>query len=700
MRLEYEVAVTGERDLKRILRSIDNETERNAKRGATRDRARTRSSVQAAKKTEAAAIKAAKDAAASTARAEKTAQAASIKAARKVQLEKERAAKAAANESIRQMRRVAAEEARKAKWRQGIQNRHFQQVARDQMRHERTVARQQEATSKKVRRGFGSVTKGTVSFLGRGLSSTAAVAGLGVGALSANAVSTQMDEAKQASILANAAQAPEEKNKILKEAQSVKGFTGSEALSGMGEFVAKTGDLQAARDMLQEMGRIALATGTDLGDLGATAGQGFNVLADQIEDPVERIKQLKSLLGTLVVQGQMGAVEISDLARDFGKLGAATRAFEGTAPDMLRTMGAFAQIAVAKGGAVNSKDASTASLRLSADMVTNRKKFAKVLGSEDALRSETDSSKLRNPLEIMLDVLDKTGGDVMKTGGLFGQESVKVFKGLAATYTAAESKEKGSGRAAVEKDFNRLAGARMDEASLEKMFTSRTSDADVRVTEAMKEFNKAMGEDLLPMVTNQLIPALVDLAPVLITTLNAFSELASLISADPINAALVAIAGLMVAEAGKAFLTARLAGGAAAAAGGAGSAAVAAGGGGIIAALGGKAAAGLGGAGAAVAGAGTAAVAGLGALALGSVAGAGYMGNELHKSVQVENGEGGFFENLSAIINNGADQRREADKTMRELAEHNKRAAEKLSRAADKLERADLSQRNEPLAIR
>jgi hypothetical protein len=407
----------------------------------------------------------------------------------------------------------------------------------------------------------GNSVSGTVGAVG-----TLGGAALGIGGSIAlgSAVQTQMSEAAMASQLANQAGDPSLKGGLLKQAQSVKGFTGAEALGGIGEFVTKTGDLKSARDVIGDLGQLALATGSDLGDLGATAGQVFNVLKGQIEDPTERMKELKNIMGALAQQGSLGAVEIRDLAQDFGKLGAATRQFEGGAPNLLRTMGAFAQIAVEKGGASSSADASTAAARLSGDIVTNKKRFA-AIGVD--VKSKTDKTKLRDPLSIMLDVLDKTGGDIDKTHGLFNEESGKIFKGLGATYSEAESRKKGSGRAAVEAEFKRYAGANLDEKALKERAGSRLEDSDLQFKEAMKRFNAEVGQKLLPTLT-ALTPKFAEMLPYISRAVELFAKLVDEVSKNPLAsigkliAAKVAfdIASAQIGGAAKSAITKALAG--------------------------------------------------------------------------------------------------------------------------------------------
>lgn len=433
-------------------------------------------------------------------------------------------------------RKAAREKVRLDKWRQDMRNRHWQQEERNRRRAEAAEVRASQRALKERRRASGAIfgqagssVRNTTRAVGTMVGGTLAIGG---GFMASATVGQQMRETAAASQLANQAGRPEIKGQLLREAQSVRGFTGEEALGGMSAFVEKTGNVDAARSLMGEMSKIAIATGTNLEDLGRTAGQAFTVLADQ-SGPQEAIKQTSELLKTLAQQGNMGAVEMSDLARDFGKLGAATRSFEGGAPELLRQMGAFAQIAVQRGGANNSAEAATAASRLAQDMVgEKRSKFEKILG-KGALRSKTDKTKLRDPLEIMLDVLNKTGGDIMKTGDLFGGESKKIFAGLSSAYSAAEARAPGSGEEAVRAEFKKFAGAKLSDKDLEQRFQSRMSDPDIQFKEVMRDFNAQVGSELLPVIT-RLIPEFAKLLPHVTTAARIFGKLVEELADSPL----------------------------------------------------------------------------------------------------------------------------------------------------------------------
>jgi len=567
-RLEYQIGIAGGDQMRRVLRGVEAEVKASKSRA---EKTTSRTAVTSADR---------------ELRARERAEAA-LNRQRSAAMYRQhqqalRDARREEQERTRGIRRVYEEEKR-------AHRRALNEVDRNRRRAEGVQAR---SAGSRARLVGGAITRGAgnaISGLARFAGGAAAIAG-GVGA--ASALNEEIQVRAAASRLANQAGNPALKGELAAQAKGVRGFTGTEVLSGIEEFVTKTGDLETARQIIGDMGTLALATGTDLGDLGATAGQAFNVLRDQISDPVERVRELNSLMGVLAVQGAMGAVEIRDLATDFGKLGAATRAFEGGGSGLMRTMGAFAQLAVARGGAESSADASTAASRLASDIVTNRKKF-KGLGVD--IKSKSDPTKLRDPVEIIADVLQKTGGDIEKTSGLFGMESKKIFAGLSPVFAEAEKKQKGSGRAAVLAEVSRFAGVSSDPAEFQARAESRLQDEDMRLKETAKRFNDAIGTRLIPALT-EAIPHFERAIPALANFTDSVVDVGSWLAENPWKGLGLLVGGAIVKElaaAGIGSLVSQLLttgvvpaiGGAAA---GAGGAATAAGAGAAAAGFGGK----------------------------------------------------------------------------------------------------------------
>lgn len=543
MILEYQVRSVGHEKLRAVIRSIDQEADRSARRGEAREARAQRARDTTANKAQAAAN--------AEARAEARAQAKTerdrITSIRKKEREEARARATREREEKRTADKVRAYEQRQYA---GVLS-HRNAMADKARRTEELLAKRslvtRQQTAARIRGGAGRVFSGTARSIGTGVSTLGSVGVLGGTMLAGNAVTTHASEKAMATQLANQASDkadPGLRDQLLNEAQQVRGFTGAEVMEGMGEFVAKTGDLTAARGIIRDLGDLSLATGADLSDLGATAGAAFNVIRDQIQDPKQQLIELEELMRALAQQGSMGAVEIRDLARDFGKLGAATRSFEGGAPELLRTMGAFAQMAVARGGAEGSADASTASARLASDIVTNKKKF-KTLGVD--IKSEKDPTKLRDPLAIMKDVLTKTKGDVEKTSGLLGIESKKIFNSLAAVYSEAEKRKKGSGISAVDEEFARFAGAELTKDKMRGKADLRAADEDVQFTNMMKAFNTELGSRLLPELT-KLIPVLAQLTPVVGDLAEKGIKFTQWLSENPYEGLAVVVGAFMVKE--------------------------------------------------------------------------------------------------------------------------------------------------------
>lgn len=436
--------------------------------------------------------------------------------------------------------------------------RHIEKEAAAAVRAEQRAAAAAQRRAVESRRSFARGTMGalqgaTGAAAGMGKAGLA-LAGVGGSMAAGVAINTEMSERQKAAQLANQAGKPGMKGQLLTEARGVKGFTGAEALGGMEAFVTKTGDLDTARAIIGDLGKLSLATGANLEDLGETAGQAFNVIRDQIQDPKEQMTELRGIMTTLAQQGNLGSVEIRDLARDFGKLGASTRGFEGGSGKLLRTMGAFAQLAVARGGAESSAEASTAASRLVGDIVTNKKKFQK-LGVK--IKSDTDPTKLRDPMAIIKDVLDKTGGDVMKTSGLFGIESAKIFKGLAPIYAEAEKRKKGSGRAAVDAEFNRFATATMNPKELDERYQSALSEPAVQFKETMKGLNDAMGKELLPVAV-ELGSKLKEATPAIGAFAKKLSSVVLWLAENPWKGIGIVVAGAIVKEIAAAAIGAKI----------------------------------------------------------------------------------------------------------------------------------------------
>jgi len=400
--------------------------------------------------------------------------------------------------------------------------------------------------------------------IGRSMSNTLsgvgsmAVGALGIGGTIAagSAISTQISESARASQLANQAGRPEIKGQLLREAQGTKGFTGMEALEGMGSFVDVTGDLEAARAALPELAQLSLATGAALNDLGAAAGNAFIPLADKIKDPQARMKALLTTMRAIAGQGSVGAVEVKDLAVEMAGLAAATNKFTGDPAALIKSVGAMAQAARQRGGAGTAAEAVTSVSRFVADIAGDPKKFEKAgikIGTRDKAGALT---QLDDPQEIMVRMLRQTGGDLGKVSDLFGVYAERAVAGFSPLYSQAEAANMAlpedkrqargaAGEKAVRDEFSRLLAAELSPEQQAKRAASRLEDPDLQFKEAMKAFNSAIGSELLPVLT-RLIPEFTKLLPSLTRAAELFASFVESAAKDPLGAVFKLIAAKML----------------------------------------------------------------------------------------------------------------------------------------------------------
>src|SRR5690606_30849992 len=95
---------------------------------------------------------------------------------------------------------------------------------------------------------------------------------------------------------------------------------------------------------------------------------------------------------------------------------------------------------------------------------------------------------------------------------MFGVFAERAIGGFSPLFLEAERREKGSGRAAVAAEFQRLLDAKVSGDEIETRAASRLDDPDLQFKEVMKEFNARMATDLLPALI-EIIPKFKNLIP-------------------------------------------------------------------------------------------------------------------------------------------------------------------------------------------
>jgi len=401
---------------------------------------------------------------------------------------------------------------------------------------------------------------GSVRDIGRAAGSAVGVAkdvarGAGVNVDFASLVKQNVDLEKQAVDLSNAS-AVYDKGKlksktsssdILADVTRVSYDTGldmSSGMEGLQSFNAKTGELDVGRAILADMGKLARATGTDCGKMVGAAGEVSKSLGD-MADKGQKAKIINEVLRAAAAQGKMGAVEVSDLAKYMGKLVASAPMIEGKVEDNMKSLTAFAQLAVQGGGATSAPEAASSvaafvnTLKTPARVKEFKKHGVNVMNKDGQIRNLTD---------ILMDSLGATGGDPMEMKKMFssvvGEKSTlklaNIYRAGASEIDSKTGKKKGKagGEAAARAEFAKFADATLSDNEVNDAFKASMNTTEAKVN----QFNIEMAKTA-STVQAKLLPALEKLAPDAIRLASALGEFATWAADNPMKAAMVVAGG-------------------------------------------------------------------------------------------------------------------------------------------------------------
>ena len=296
-------------------------------------------------------------------------------------------------------------------------------------------------------------------------------------------------------------------------AKMAPGVKSADVMSGMEEFVTRTGRGDMAGGMAKVLAKIGLATGSDIGELGGTAG----TLMEQFGATTPQ--ELEKQLAGLSMQGKRGAFEISDIARHIPRLGAAARVFgvEGNSEGLAK-LGALAQFAQRGSGGKGGAAAATSMTNLFSDLTNKANKQTGKIGGVDIF-TDKSKTKARDIFDILPEIMGDTGGDVTKLNSIFGLRSRKSMATLSPTFLEAkerrsrlggtEEESTEAGINAVRQELLKMADttgavseANRDAAAMADTSTAKmtavwerfTSDVGVGGSESLQKFINTLNE--------------------------------------------------------------------------------------------------------------------------------------------------------------------------------------------------------------
>jgi hypothetical protein len=326
-------------------------------------------------------------------------------------------------------------------------------------------------------------------------------------------------------------------NVLMAEASRVATATGTDAgsvLQGLTEFTGKTGDLATARALMGDIAKLSKATGANMNEMLSAAAD----VSMAIDDIPDKGKVVAETMRAIAGQGQVGAVEIRDMAKEMGKLASQAGKFqlEGSTSKLLNDagltnatsqnvaiMGAMAQ-AARQHGRATSTTAVNSSMAFIQDM-SNRTFMKRADAAGLHVFADAGKTQIRDPKAILLEMMNYSRGNLAKNSFVMpNKNSRAILDAFGVTY--AQSLKSSAG--AKGDDGHLLSGQERHLKALNDV--SKEYDKLLRVTmqgtEVQAKFDAAMNtnatkaqlfqnrmQEIADRSADKLLPALERLAP-------------------------------------------------------------------------------------------------------------------------------------------------------------------------------------------
>jgi hypothetical protein len=443
----------------------------------------------------------------------------------------ERAAKRTADAQARESKRTAAEQARSAAYVAKIKDRHFATEQKNSERLEARKARELAANQRIHTRNqdaFRSgneaaaekrsdVRKAQAGNLVR--SGAAAAAGLGLASLgvvgqAAREAVQLRDTANRISIGARGAgQAGVDPAVLAREFQRAAinspGVKATDVAAGTASFVAKTGDLDAARRFAPTFATVASATGSSVEDIAGAASDIFQKF------DITGVEEMQTALAALTFQGKSGAFELKDAASQFAKMSSAASRFGlSKGANGLKTLGGLSQIAQSATGSPEKTATSVSAMFRQLVMKSAKLKSQGV----QVFEKGSHDTKTRDIQDILVETISKNKGSLPKLQDIFGDEGISAVTPLISKYNEAAGAVKGKDGGKATEAEKTAAGILALREALAKAIDAPGDWAEVVKDGAQAQASSgaqldAAWEQLKTTVSDKVIPGLLPLIP-------------------------------------------------------------------------------------------------------------------------------------------------------------------------------------------
>ncbi|MGC4091373.1 MAG: phage tail tape measure protein [Polyangiaceae bacterium] len=455
---------------------------------------------------------------------------------------------------------------------QGARDR--QRAIDEQVRSQSALARQREREERAThhtamaRAQFLKGTVGTGANRVLGALSSVGKAGLtmtGVGgaALAATSVGQAISLDERARRLAvqgrgegEAGRDPNELRKAFVQTGIASGIAPEQVAAGAAAFVNRTGDLDGAMANLGTFADVAQATGASIEDVARAAAD----MSQKLN--IKSVEDMRAALALLTVQGKRGAFELKDMAEQFPEMAAAAANAGVRGVGGVRELGSIAQVAMQATGsgaeASTSVQAMFRQLAAKSEAIQSGSAFSS--GKKVQVFEGGDAKKpMRNFLDVIGDVMQATGGNVVELQDIFDIRGIRAVNPLIAAYREANQKAGGgkkgdeAGRTAMQGVLSPFMTAPANYGEIQRDAGDIRKSTSIQIEVLMSQLKGALASELLPAI-NRIVPELLRLTPQIESTIHSFASMASWLMDNPLKGIGAVFAMSIGAEMAKAQL--------------------------------------------------------------------------------------------------------------------------------------------------
>jgi len=427
---------------------------------------------------------------------------------RKVAREAEREGKKAAREVERE--RLAGEK----------------RIAQEAKAAARAEARERTAVS---RRATGIVRHGLNAPFGLAAGAGRMAAGVIAGGLALggsagiyDSVRAGIDAEKKAIALVNSTDGAVTKDQLMSRSSAIAretGFSQSEAIGGVAQFVSKTGDIDTAMRNWENFAKIARATDSEIGDIADAAAD----LSAKFD--IKSVEDMKQAFAGLVQQGKEGAFELKDMAEQFPRIGAAARNFGWSGTRGLSQLGGLAQIA--RQSTPGSEEAATSVENFFNQLQVKNADLEKgKFGQRFSIYNKAGDQRsgVKDLEELAPQLIDSVGGNTGKLLKILDIRGMRAIASLNSVYNDTVQATKGTDKekrtaamTAVRAEITRRVDTRAANGMLDTDYARAQGATGDGLDRLVEDLRTEFGKKLLPVLQEaipefrELIPTVVDL---------------------------------------------------------------------------------------------------------------------------------------------------------------------------------------------